>query len=149
MAHSLFDLPESWLKRFALILLALFFVVAGANHFINPDFYLRMMPPWLPAHEALNDVSGFFEVLGGVGVLIPATRRYAGWGLVALLVAIFPANIHMAMNPGDFPELSKPILYSRLPFQLAFIGWVYWATIAGRGSQPEVVESETSRTESQ
>ncbi len=128
MTQTAETFPIGWLKRIALVLLALFFIAAGANHFISPDFYLRMMPPWLPAHEAMNYLAGFFEMLGGAAVLIPAVRRYAGWGLIALLVAIFPANIHMAMNPGEFPELPRPLLYARLPFQLLFIAWVYWAT---------------------
>lgn len=115
--------------RVALIVLGVVFVVAGANHFRNPEFYVRMMPAYLPAHLELVYLSGVFEMLGGVGVLIPRTRRAAGWGLVLLLVAIFPANLHMAMNPELFPGISPSALWLRLPFQVLFIAWVYWAAL--------------------
>lgn len=124
------ELPERPLKRIALFLLALFFVVGGVNHFVNPDFYLPMMPPYLPAHSELVFWSGVFEILGGVAVLVPATRALAGWGLILLLIAVYPANIHMALHPDQFPDVSKAALYARLPFQFLFIAWAYWATRA-------------------
>jgi len=86
------------------------------------------MPPYLPAHLALVYVSGVFEILGGIGVLVPRVRSMAGWGLVALLVAVFPANLHMAMHPELFPGFSSGALYARLPFQLFFLWWAWWAT---------------------
>ncbi|MBX3276632.1 MAG: DoxX family membrane protein [Acidobacteria bacterium] len=113
-------------------LLVVFFVAAGINHFRNPEFYLRIMPPYLPWHEALNYASGFFEILLGLLVLIPRCTRFAGWGLIALLAAVFPANLHMALNPHLFPELPPMAYYIRLPFQLVFIAWVYWATLEQR-----------------
>lgn len=115
-------------------LLVVFFVFAGVNHFRNPEFYLRMMPPYLPWHGALNYASGFFEIVLGLLVLIPKYTRLAGWGLIALLVAVFPANLHMALNPHLFPELPPAAYYIRLPFQLVFAAWVYWTTISRRGS---------------
>ena len=91
-------MTESY-RRAARWVLAALFVAAGALHFLVPGVYLRIMPP--PYPRALVYISGATEVLGGVGVLIPATRRWAGWGLIALLVAVFPANIHMAAEgPG-------------------------------------------------
>ena len=122
------QLPERLGRRFALLALSVFFVVAGANHFLNPDFYVPMMPPYLPAHLVLVYLSGVFEILGGILVLVPRVRALAGWGLVALLMAIFPANIHMAASPELFPDMSTGLLYARLPFQAVFIGWAYWAT---------------------
>lgn len=122
------DLPVSLPKRLALFALSLFFVVAGVNHFLNPDFYVDMVPPYLPAPAALVLLSGVFEVLGGVAVLAPGVRSQAGWGLIALLVAVFPANLYMAMNPELFPVTSAVALYVRLPFQALFIAWTYWAT---------------------
>ena len=106
--------------------LALFFVFAGLNHFRDPAFYLSMMPPFLPAHDALNSISGLCEMLGGVGVLLPATRRFAGWGLIALLVAVFPANIYAALQ-GQIAGLDTPgwTLWVRLPFQVLFVAWVW------------------------
>ncbi|HXN36344.1 MAG TPA: MauE/DoxX family redox-associated membrane protein, partial [Opitutaceae bacterium] len=77
--------------------LAAFFVLAGLNHFRSPGVYAGMMPAWLPWPAALVGVSGACEVLGGVGILVPRTRRAAGWGLVALLAAVLPANVHVAL----------------------------------------------------
>lgn len=122
------QLPQRRSRCIALLLLAVFFVVAGANHFVNPDFYVRIMPPYLPAHLELVYLSGIFEVLGGIGVLLPRLRSLAGWGLVLLLLAVYPANLHMALHPELFPGMSIAALYARLPLQLVFIAWAYWAT---------------------
>lgn len=124
------ELPKAWPKRIALLTLAVAFVAAGSNHFVNPDFFLAMMPPYLPAHLELVYLSGIFEIAGGIGVLIPRLRSLAGWGLVALLVAVFPANLHMALNPELFSDVSPSALYSRLPIQILLIAWAYWATRA-------------------
>ena len=117
-------------KRLLLYVMGLFYVVAGVNHFLNPDFYVAIMPPYLPAHLELVYLSGVFEVLGGLGVLLPATRRRAGWGLIALLIAVYPANVHMAMNPEPFVAQGTPLwgLYLRLHFQFVFMALVWWAT---------------------
>lgn len=112
----------------AKILFALFFVAAGVNHFINPAFYLNIMPPYLPWHYALVIVSGVAEVVLGVGLLIPKTSRYAAWGLILLLIAIFPANIHMATHPELYPNIPPIALWLRLPLQLLLILWAYWYT---------------------
>ncbi len=124
------DLPTGRLRKVALVLLSLFFIVAGIGHFLTPDFYVKIMPPYLPAPLELVYVSGFFEVIGGIAVLFPATRSAAGWGLIALLVAVFPANLYMATNPERFLAEGYPLwsLYARLPFQALFIAWAYWAT---------------------
>lgn len=109
-------------------LLALLFVAAGVNHFVKPDFYVKIMPPYLPWHYELVLVSGVFEVLGGVGLLVPKVRRAAAWGLIALLIAVFPANLHMAFHPEAFPEIPPAAAWGRLPFQALFILWAYWFT---------------------
>ncbi|MDB6092534.1 MAG: DoxX family protein [Verrucomicrobia bacterium] len=110
--------------------LAVFFLIAGANHFRAPAVYLGMMPSWLPWPEALNCISGIAEILGGIGLMWSATRRLAGWGLIALLLAVFPANMHVALQgymPGfDFSPLT---LWLRLPFQAVFIALVWWAAL--------------------
>ncbi len=126
--YSMLQLPKGLARKLALLVLSAFFVLGGANHFLNPDFYVAMMPPYLPAPTALVSVSGVFEMLGGIGVLVPTVRARAGWGLVLLLVAVFPANLHMALNPELFPGLSGFALYARLPFQALFVAWAYWAT---------------------
>ena len=116
--------------RAARLLLAVSFILAGANHFISPQIYLSIMPPYLPAPLTLVYLSGFFEVLGGIGVLVPRFRRTAGWGLIALLIAVFPANLYMAMASEPFVARGVPLwaLYLRLPLQLVLIAWVYWIT---------------------
>lgn len=115
----------SLIKRIALVVMVLFYVGAGVNHFVNPAFYLPMMPPWLPWHWELVILSGVAEVLLGIGVAIPATRRLAAWGLIALLVAVFPANLHMALNDVYGWGVGSWI---RLPFQLPLIAWAWWFT---------------------
>lgn len=122
------QLPPGRARRVSLLALAAFFVVAGVNHFVNPDFYVGIMPPYLPAHLELVHFSGFFETLGGVGVLIPRVRALAGWGLVLLLIAVFPANLHMSLHTAQFPDMPAFALHARLPLQLLVIGWAYWAT---------------------
>jgi uncharacterized membrane protein len=111
--------------------MALFYVFAGIQHFRVPDFYMPMMPPYLPWHAELVFLSGVAEVLCGLGVLIPATRKYAAWATIALLVAVFPANIHVAVNNVPVfgaTEGAGTVGYIRLPLQLVLIAWAYWYT---------------------
>jgi len=106
-------------------LLTLFMVGSGINHFASPEPYVGMMPGALPAPLALVYVSGVAEILGGLGLILPATRRLAAWGLIALFVAIFPANLNMAIHhlPLGTRELPGWLLWARLPLQLALIWW--------------------------
>ena len=122
------QLPVGWWRKIVLFGLATFFINTGVNHFVNPDFYLSIMPPAFPMHLEAVYVSGFFEVLGGVCVLIPRLRKIAGWGLVALLVAVYPANIYMAINPDAFPDFPVALLYVRLAFQFVFFYWAFSVT---------------------
>ena len=109
-------------------LFAIFFVLAGLNHFLNVDFYMNIMPPYLPWHLFLVYLSGVCEIALGLLLLIPKFTSLAGWGLIALLFAVFPANIHMAVNPQLFPEFSSMLLWLRLPIQFVLIAWAYWYT---------------------
>jgi uncharacterized membrane protein len=111
--------------------LAVFFVLAGLNHFYRPALYLGMLPARMPWPAALVAISGVCEILGGMGVLVPSVRRAAGWGLIVLLIAVFPANLHAAMV-GHIPDLgaSPALLWIRLPFQAVFIAWVAWVAVA-------------------
>ncbi len=109
-------------------ILGIAFILAGINHFLNADFYLKMMPPFLPWHLFLIYLSGIFEIALGVLLLIPKYERIAAWGLIALLIAVFPANIYMAFNPQIFPEFNQLALYLRLPLQFVLIVWAYWFT---------------------
>lgn len=93
--------------------------------------YEAIVPPFLPSHRALVLISGVFEMLGGIGVMLPQTRKAAGWGLIALLVAVFPANVYMAMDTEKFGLIAPAwLLYGRLPLQFLLIAWVYGACIA-------------------
>ena len=109
------------------MVLAVVFVVGGLLHFAFTPIYVKIMPPFLPAHVLLVQISGVFEVLGGIGVLVPWTRRLAAWGLVALLVAIVPANVYMAMDHAAWPSIPAWLLWARVPLQapLIFWCWVY------------------------
>lgn len=109
-------------------LLAFGFVLAGINHFINADFYLKMMPPYLPAHLFLIYLSGIFQIALGILLLVPKFTKFAAWGLIALLIAVFPANIYMAMNSQVFAEFSQTTLLLRLPVQIVLIAWAFWFT---------------------
>jgi uncharacterized membrane protein len=117
----MFKIVMKWLFGF-------FFVLAGINHFVSPDFYVRIMPPYLPWHLELVYVSGVFEALLGALLLIPTWSAFAAWGLIALLIAVFPANLHMALNPHLYPEVGPAFLWLRLPLQGFLIAWAYWFT---------------------
>jgi uncharacterized membrane protein len=100
------------------------FVFAGAMHFVRPRWYMAIMPPYLPRHRELVYASGVAEIAGGIGLMTPA-RRPAGWWLIATLVAVFPANLHMALHAEEFAVPGgRAALYARLPFQGVFIAWV-------------------------
>lgn len=112
--------------------LAILFIAAGALHFLIPQLYLRIMPPYLPAHLLLVQISGAAEILGGVGLLIPATRQAAAWGLVALLIAVMPANIYMATAHLAVPGIMGQswAQWARIPLQLPLIYWAWLYTRA-------------------
>lgn len=121
----------SILKRSLLYLQGAFYVFAGYNHFRVPDYYLPMMPGYLPAHAELVLLSGIAEVACGVGLLIPQTRKLAAWGTIALLVAVFPANLHVALHNVPLfgaTEGAGALNWVRLPFQLVLIAWAWWYT---------------------
>jgi uncharacterized membrane protein len=112
-------------------LFGVLFTVAGILHFARPRFYLAIMPDYLPAHRELVYASGVAEIAGGLGTLHPRTRRFGSWWSIATLVAVFPANLHMAMHPERYGRLpgGKAALYARLPVQALLIAW---ARAAGR-----------------
>jgi len=118
------------LKITAAWIMGLLMIAVGIRHFTHPDGFVAVVPPYLPSPLALVYVSGFFEALGGLGLLIPRLRRPAAWGLIALFIAVFPANLHMALNNLPFNGQPVPPLmqWLRLPFQGVFIAWAYWLT---------------------
>ena len=122
------NLPSGFLRKLSLFGISVFFIYFGIDHFINPEFYLSIMPPIFPLHLEAVYLSGLFEILGGVGVLIARTRSIAGWGLLVLLIALYPANIYMALTPEAFPEIPLFVLYFRLALQFLFFYWAYSIT---------------------
>jgi uncharacterized membrane protein len=118
-------------KELLLYLMAAFYILAGFNHLVNPEFYVAIMPPNLPAPEWLQLVAGLAELVLGVFVLDRRTRPFAAWGIIALLIAIFPANLYVAREnvgvggPGTGAGLGNWI---RLPFQALLIVWAWWYT---------------------
>lgn len=115
--------PSRWL-------LALFFSVGGVMHFVIPDAYIGIMPPWLPAHAALVAISGVCEIAGGLGVLWAPTRRWAGFGLIALSLAVLPANLQWLLDAHAAGEAlwKQALLLLRLPLQMPLIWWIWRAT---------------------
>ena len=105
------------------------FTLAGVMHFARPRWYERIMPPYVPAHTELVYASGVAEIAGGLATLHPATRRFGSAFSIATLIAVFPANVHMALNPEDFKEVpgGEATLWARLPLQALFIAWAYAA----------------------
>ena len=107
------------------VLMGVLYVVAGSAHFVATRAYERMVPSYLPAPHELVLLSGAAEIAGGLGVLIPGRRRAAAWGLVCLLVAVFPANLWMAQHPELSPGVPLWLLWLRLPLQLPLIWWAW------------------------
>lgn len=118
------------LKTTLRLVAAVGFAIAGANHFLKPALYRSIIPPSFPVPNLLVIISGICEVAGGVGLLVRQFRRAAGWGLIALLIAVFPANIYMAIHPDAVPELHiwPWLLWARLPLQAVFIAWVWYVS---------------------
>ncbi len=101
------------------------YILAGINHFWHPTFYLKIMPHFLPAHKMLNYITGALEIIFGGLLLVKATRNFAAWGLIVLLILIFPANIQMAVDYCKEDNPSMWLAYLRLPLQLILIWWVF------------------------
>jgi uncharacterized membrane protein len=123
----------SRLKRGSLWLMAAAYVFAGFNHLVNPAFYLAIVPPGLPDPEWINLISGLAEIVLGVFLLEPRVRVFAAWGIIALLIAVFPANLYVAVEnvgvPSGEPGTGNAVVnWGRLPFQALFVAWAWWHT---------------------
>ena len=121
---------KSKLKKFVIYLMSISYVGVGVTHFTNSEFFLNIMPDYLPWHLGLVYLSGAFEILLGLLIVFKNTRKLAGWGLIALLIAVFPANIYLAQSDEaqQALEISKEMAIARLPFQLLFIAIAFWFT---------------------
>jgi uncharacterized membrane protein len=111
-------------SSFGPYLVGALFVVAGLAHFRSPRAYESIVPPGFGNPHDLVVVSGVCEILGGVGAMLPPTRRVAGWGLILLLLAVFPANVYMAFESDKFKAIPTWLLYGRLPLQFVLLAWV-------------------------
>ncbi len=107
--------------------MAAVYALAGIGHFIRPKSYMSIMPPYLPAHAALVFWSGVAELVLGLALLVPAWRFWAAWGIILLLIAVFPANVYMATG-AKFQQISPWIRWGRLPLQGVLIWWAYQYT---------------------
>lgn len=119
--------------RVSRLLLGVFFVTAGVLHFVFTPGYMKIMPPWPPWHQGLVLVSGVFEIAGGLGMLWSPTRRWAGFGLIALCLAVLPANVQMLLDAQTAGASARwlALLWLRLPLQFLLIGWIGRATRGG------------------
>jgi uncharacterized membrane protein len=125
------------LKKILKWIYGVLFALAGANHFLDTDFYLSIMPPYLPWHLALVYLSGVCEIALGIALLIPHLARVAAWGMIALIVAVTPANLHMAVHAELYPQFSAVGLWVRLALQIVLLAWAYWYTLPdARARQP-------------
>lgn len=122
-------------------LLGIFFIGGGVNHFVHTDFYLKIMPPYLPLHLEAVYVSGVFEIVLGAMLMVRPLARWAGWGLILLLIAIFPANIYVYQHQDLVP--ASPLLHTlRLPLQAVMIAWAYWYTRPEKPKSPSKLATQ-------
>ena len=114
------------IKTISIIIMSLFYIGVGTNHIINPNWFVRIIPPILPFKIAIVYISGIFEIILGSLLIFPKTRFIAGWGLIILLLAVYPANIYVALTNGEAMDITPLIAWGRLPFQFVLIGLAYW-----------------------
>ena len=136
------------IKAIIRYLIGLSFAAIGVSHFTDPTPFLTIMPAYIPWHLAMVYISGFFEILGGLCLLYPRTRHLAAWGLLALLLAVYPANIHMLVNEIYLEGMphEKWLLWARMPMQLVFAAGVIWAGEIWFWAKPETSKQEQEVT---
>ena len=114
------------LKFITILIMSCFYMNVGVKHFVEPEWFLQIMPPNFPHHYQAVYWSGFFELLFGFLLINPSTRFIAGWGIIFVMITVFPANLYLAVNDGAVMGISKELAWGRLPFQYVFIGLAYW-----------------------
>lgn len=112
------------METIALYILAGFLIFAGISHFTKKLFFIKAMPPYIPKHEEMVIISGIAEIILGIGLLLSQTQFLAAWGIILLFIAVFPANIYMAIS-GKFKKIPQWLLWLRLPLQIVLIAWAY------------------------
>jgi uncharacterized membrane protein len=118
----------SWGYLAGLVVMGLFYMAAGVNHFVHPRTYVAIMPRYIPWPLMMIYISGVAEILGGIGVLAPLTRRFAAWGLVAMLIAFLPVHVNMCLHPEEFANLPIWALWLRLVLQAPLVAWAWFYT---------------------
>lgn len=116
------------MKEASMYVMGVLYILAGINHFLKPKFYLRIIPPYIPWHKAMNYISGAAEVFLGLLLFCPAYSAMAAWGIILLLIAVFPANIYHLTSAKPGRGIPIWVLWLRLPFQAVFILWAWWYT---------------------
>ena len=114
------------LKFITILIMSCFYMNVGVKHFVEPEWFLQIMPPNFPHHYQAVYWSGFFELLFGFLLINPKTRFIAGWGIIFVMITVFPANLYLAVNDGAVMGISKELAWGRLPFQYVFIRLAYW-----------------------
>ena len=113
------------IKLITIYIMSYFYIQIGIKHFTDPNWFMQIMPPYLPYHLELVYLSGFFEIILGILLIFKKTRYIAGWGLILLLIAVFPANIYLAQTNGAAMGISPEIAWGRLPIQAIFVALAY------------------------
>ena len=113
-------------KFITILIMSCFYMNVGVKHFIEPEWFLQIMPPNFPHHYEAVYWSGFFELLFGFLLINPMTRQLAGWGIIFVMITVFPANLYLAVTDGAAMNISKELAWGRLPFQYMFIGLAFW-----------------------
>ena len=127
MSHNCGIMSPKTLKTASRYIMSLFYVSVGINHFLNPEWFVKIVPPILLEFDyQLVFLSGVCEVMFGLLILIPKARYYAAWGLILTLAAVFPANIYLAQTNGVAMDTTAAVAWYRLPFQTVFILLAYW-----------------------
>ena len=124
-----------------------FYIWAGISHFTRPEFFLSLLPAYMPLHTELVYLSGIAEIVLGVLVAIPRTAMFAGWCIIAMLIAFLPVHVHMLVNNHLYPEAPTSALWLRFPLQAIFILWAYWYTTdrpRGRQAMPAASTTATA-----
>ncbi len=114
------------IKLITILIMSCFYMNVGVKHFVEPEWFLQIMPPNFPYHYQAVYWSGFFELLFGFLLIIPKTRFIAGWGIIFVMITVFPANLYLAVTDGAAMNISKELAWGRLPFQYVFIGLAFW-----------------------
>lgn len=133
LLKSSFMLENIFRPEFHLYIIAILFVLAGLLHFLKTDMYVKIMPDYIPWHKTMVYLSGVAEIAGGIGIILPSLRYAAAIGLILLLLAVFPANIDMAVKAikkRGWNSLYSILMISRLPLQFVLMYWIYWAGIS-------------------